>query len=446
MPNRARRIQSKSHKEDLLRKIWDKSAVSCVVGLGYVGLPLAIEQARAGFKVVGVDTNEFRAKMVQSGKSYLHDIPAESFQSLLKDKLSATASYENLPEVDIFIVTVPTPLSKSLSPDLSFLHRACEQIATILKPGQLVCIESTTYPGTTEQELLPILEKSGLKVEEDFFLAYSPERVDPGNKKFTVKNTPKVVGGLGTESLEIAVAYYSQFIDTIVSVSSAWVAEMVKIYENTYRSVNIALVNEMAMLSKEMGLNIWEILDAAFSKPFGILPFYPGPGVGGHCIPLDPHYLEWKARAINFNTEFITLAGKINRHMPSYVVGRLRELLDRAGNALSQSRILVLGVAYKKDADESREAPALDIITKLQAARADVSYYDSRIPEVLHLEQPLRSIELTPKNIQTFDAIVITNEDSNVDYSAVVTNGKIVFDTRNATRGVKAHRHKITLL
>ncbi|MEZ4749721.1 MAG: nucleotide sugar dehydrogenase [Bdellovibrionota bacterium] len=364
----------------------------------------------------------------------------------MKDKLSATSSYANLPEVDIFIVTVPTPLSKSLSPDLSYLHRACEQIAEIPKPGQLVCIESTTYPGTTEQELLPILQKSGLKVEEDFFLAYSPERVDPGNKKFNVRNTPKVVGGLGTESLEIAVAYYSQFIDTIVSVSSAWVAEMVKIYENTYRSVNIALVNEMAMLSKEMGLNIWEILDAAFSKPFGILPFYPGPGVGGHCIPLDPHYLEWKARAINFNTEFITLAGKINRHMPNYVVTRLRELLDKAGNALSQSRILVLGVAYKKDADESREAPALDIITKLQASRAQVHYYDSRIPEVLHLDPPLRSVQLTPKNIQSYDAVLITNEDANVDYNMVATHAKLIFDTRNATRDVKAHRHKITLL
>ncbi|MCB0417588.1 MAG: nucleotide sugar dehydrogenase, partial [Bdellovibrionales bacterium] len=249
-----------------------------------------------------------------------------------------------------------------------------------------------------------------------------------------------------TESLEVAVAYYSQFIDTIVSVSSAWVAEMVKIYENTYRSVNIALVNEMAMLSKEMGLNIWEILDAAFSKPFGILPFYPGPGVGGHCIPLDPHYLEWKARAINFNTEFITLAGKINRHMPNYVVNRLRELLDKAATALSQSRILVLGVAYKKDADESREAPALDIITKLQASRAQVHYYDSRIPEVSHLEQPLRSINLNPKAIESYDAILITNEDSKVDYSTVVKHAKLVFDTRNATRDVRIHRHKITLL
>jgi len=435
------------HKTDLLRKIEDRTAVVGVVGLGYVGLPFAVEKAKAGFRVIGVEQNPIRAEKVNRGENYIGDVKDEELrESVTKGLIHAGTDFQRVPEMDVIVICVPTPLTKNLTPDLQYIEQVTREIAARLRPGQLISLESTTYPGTTEEVMLPILESSGLKVEKDFFLVHSPERVDPGNKRYTTKNTCKVIGGVGPNSLEVGMAFYSQTVKEVIPVSSAKAAELVKIFENTFRAVNIALVNELALLCDRMGLNVWEVLEAAFTKPFGIMPFWPGPGVGGHCIPIDPHYLEWKARELNFNTHFIALAGEINRRMPEFVRDKVFRILNKLGVAPSKAKVLVLGVAYKKDLGDYRESPAIEIIKLLQADGVEVSYHDPYVPRLDSGELAMESRELTEKLLRDQDLIIITTDHSSVDYEWVVANSRHVFDTRNATKGISKYRDRITLL
>lgn len=429
------------------KKIVDRSAVVGVVGLGYVGLPFAVEKGKVGFKVIGVEQNPKRAAMLRRGENYISDVNDEDLRRLVEDGiLEVEEDFDRVPEMDVIVICVPTPLTRNLTPDLQYVVSVTKAIAPKLKAGQLVTLESTTYPGTTEEVMLPILESSGLKVEEDFYLAHSPERVDPGNKRYTTKNTQKVVGAVGPKSLEVAVAFYSQTIEHVIPVSSAKAAELTKVFENTFRAVNIALVNELALLCDRMGLNVWEVLDAAFTKPFGIMPFYPGPGVGGHCIPIDPHYLEWKAKELNFNTHFIALAGEINRRMPEFVRDKALRILNHKGIASKGANILVLGVAYKKDIDDERESPAIDVIRLLMAEGADVAYHDPYIPSFSEHGLTMNSVALTAGLMANADLVIIATDHSCIDYQWVVDNAKMVFDTRNATRGVERGRDKIVLL
>lgn len=434
-------------KEELLRKIRDKSAVVGVVGLGYVGLPFAVEKAKVGYQVLGIEQNPRRAEKVNRGENYIPDVKDEELRQLVGEgRIRAFTDFSPVPEMDVIVIAVPTPLTKNLTPELQYVRHVTEEIAQRLRPGQLVSLESTTYPGTTEEVMLPILQTSGLKVEQEFYLAHSPERVDPGNKRYTTKNTSKVVGGVGPESLEVAVAFYAQTIEQVVPVSSAQVAEMVKVFENTFRAVNIALVNELALLCDRMGLNVWEVLEAAFTKPFGIMPFYPGPGVGGHCIPIDPHYLEWKAKELNFNTHFIALAGEINRKMPEFVREKTLRVLNRLGIAPSRAKILVLGVAYKKDLGDYRESPALEVIQLLLRDGACIAYHDPYVPHFRKEGLEMSSIALTEEALQNHDLVIIATDHSAIDYDWVVAHARHVLDTRNATRGVHRYREKITLL
>jgi nucleotide sugar dehydrogenase len=336
--------------------------------------------------------------------------------------------------MDVIVIAVPTPLTRNLTPDLQYVERVTREIAKRLRPGQLVSLESTTYPGTTEEVMLPILEESGLKVEEDFFLVHSPERVDPGNRRYTTKNTTKVVGGIGPRSLEAGVHFYSQTIERVVPVSSTKAAEMVKVFENTFRAVNIALVNELAMLCDRMGLNVWEVLDAAFTKPFGIMPFYPGPGVGGHCIPIDPHYLEWKAKEYNFNTHFIALAGEINRKMPEFTVEKALRLLAQEGIPVRGAKVLVLGVAYKRDVADHRESPAIEVIRGLKRLGAEVAYHDPLIPSFQDRGLRMESVPLSEDLLASQDLVIVATDHSNFDYDGLVRWAKRVLDTRGATR------------
>jgi len=430
-----------------LRKVRDKSLSVGVVGLGYVGLPFAVEAAQAGFKVVGIERNPKRVAMVNQGKNYIDDIREKDLQKVVSQGLlSATTSYDVVPELDAIVIAVPTPLDKNLVPDLQYIEHVTKELSKRLRPGQLVSLESTTFPGTTEEIMQPILERSGLKADKDFFLAYSPERVDPGNKRWKTKNTAKVVGGVGPNSLEAAKAFYGQIISQIVPVSSARVAEMVKVYENTFRAVNIALVNEFALLCDRMGLNVWEVLDAAFTKPFGIMPFYPGPGVGGHCIPLDPHYLEWKAREYNFRTRFIGLAGEINRSMPYFVREKAWRILNEMGKAPSRSRILILGLAYKADISDWRESPAIEVIKLLRQDGANVLYHDPYIPSFKEEGLDLESVDLTDDILKGVDLVIITTAHTNVDYSRVVDLAPKILDTKNATKSVPDREKKVVLL
>lgn len=436
-----------SKKQELLEKINSHTAIVGVVGLGYVGLPFAVEKAKVGYRVIGIDQNSKRVEKINRGQNYIDDVRDEELKGLVQNGLiSAETNFDRVPELDVLVICVPTPLTKNLTPDLQYVISVTKAIAPYLRPGHLVSLESTTYPGTTEEVMLPILEGSGLKVEEDFYLAHSPERVDPGNKRYSTKNTNKVLGGVGPESLEIALAFYSQTIEKMVPVSSAKAAEMVKVFENTFRAVNIALVNELALLCDKMGLNIWEVLDAAFTKPFGILPFYPGPGVGGHCIPLDPHYLEWKAKEFNFNTHFIALAGEINRKMPEFVREKALRVLNSLGLAPSKAKVLILGVAYKKDLNDDRESPALEIIKLLQQDQISLVYHDPYISEVKGEGLDMVSQPLTAELLHRVDLVIIATGHSNIDYNWVVKEAKHVFDTRNVTRGVTENRERITLL
>jgi UDP-N-acetyl-D-glucosamine dehydrogenase len=434
-------------KEELLQKIRDKTAIVGVVGLGYVGLPFAVEKAKVGFKVIGIENNPVRAAKVNRGENYIQDVRDEELRELVsKGLIVADTGFERVPEMDVIVICVPTPLTKNLTPDLQYVEKVTREIALRLRPGQLVSLESTTYPGTTEEVMLPILESSGLKVERDFFLVHSPERVDPGNKRYTTHNICKVVGGVGPNSLEVGVAFYSQTVKRVIPVSSAKVAEMVKVFENTFRAVNIALVNELALLCDRMGISVWEVLEAAFTKPFGIMPFWPGPGVGGHCIPVDPHYLEWKAKELNFNTHFIALAGEINRKMPEFVREKANRILNRLGIPPSRAKILVLGVAYKRDLNDYRESPAIEVIRLLRADGAEVLYHDPYVPSFRDGDLAMESKPLTAELLSAQDLVIITTDHTNIDYAWVVACAKHVFDTRNATKDVRENRHKITLL
>jgi nucleotide sugar dehydrogenase len=433
--------------QGLLAKLQERSAIVGIVGLGYVGLPFAVEKAKVGFKVLGIEQNTERAERVNRGENYIPDIADEELRDLVeRGLLEAVTDYAQVPDMDVIVIAVPTPLTKNLNPDLQFVENVTRELARYLRPGQLISLESTTYPGTTQEVMLPILETSGLKVERDFFLAHSPERVDPGNARYTTKNTNKVVGGVGPQSHKVAVAFYQQAIEKVVPVSSAEAAELVKVFENTFRAVNIALVNELTILCDRMGLSVWEVLDAAFTKPFGIMPFYPGPGVGGHCIPLDPHYLEWKAREYNFNTHFIALAGEINRGMPRFVREKAHRVLNRLGVAPSRSKILMLGVSYKKDLGDYRESPAIEIIKLLEEEGAQVVYHDPYVPSFEEHGLAMESVPLTDEVLSDVNMAIITADHTCVNYGYVVSRVPHVLDTRNATKKLTENRDKITLL
>jgi nucleotide sugar dehydrogenase len=433
--------------QQALTKIQNHTAVVGIVGMGYVGLPFAVEKAKVGYTVIGIEQNAERAGRINRGENYIPDVKDDEMRELVqKGKLRAVTDFSQVAKMDVIVIAVPTPLTKNLNPDLQFVENVTRALAQHLRPGHLISLESTTYPGTTEEIMLPLLETSGLKVEQDFFLAHSPERVDPGNARYTTKNTTKVVGGVGPNSQTLSVAFYAQTIERVVPVSSANAAEMVKVFENTFRAVNIALVNELALLCDKMGLNVWEVLDAAFTKPFGIMPFYPGPGVGGHCIPLDPHYLEWKAREFNFNTRFIALAGEINRRMPEFVREKTHRVLNHLGLAPSKSKILILGVSYKRDLGDFRESPALEVIKLLQEDNATVVYHDPYVPSFEEHGLVMENTPLTEETLKECDLVIVTADHTTVDYAWVVEKANHVLDTRNATKRVVNLREKITLL
>jgi len=429
-------MKSKSLPQ-LEERIKNKTAKVCVVGLGYVGLPLAVAFAQAGFKVLGFDMQQKRVDSVNKGQSYIADISSENLSAVVaNNRLQATTAQNRLREVEAICICVPTPLTKSKEPDLSYVTQESEELSRHLQPGQLVVLESTTYPGTTREVMLPILERSGLKAGQDFYLAYSPERVDPGNKKYSIRNTPKIVGGIDSASTKLAELLYRQVADVVVPVSGTEVAEMTKVFENVFRSVNIALVNELAQLCERMGISVWEIIDAACSKPFGYMPFYPGPGIGGHCIPLDPYYLANKAREHDFHTRFIELAAEINEQMPYYVTSRIMEALNTRGKSLNGARVLVLGAAYKKDVADIRESPSLRIIRLLLEKGAEVSYNDPYIPKIQLLHDTLNSVELTGERLSSADCVVIATNHSGYDYQYIADKASLVFDTRGVTRGL----------
>ncbi len=433
--------------KNLLAKIKSKKAVVGVVGLGYVGLPLVREFTRAGMKVVGFDIDPAKVAALRAGHSYIEHIPSGVIKQMIKSKrFSATTDFKRLGKPDCILICVPTPLTKMRNPDMTYVEATAGSIAKTLRRGQLVVLESTTYPGTTREVMLPILEASGLKVGKDFFLGYSPEREDPGRKDHTTRTIPKVVGGYDKNSLAAATAVYQVAIDTVVPVSSCEAAEASKILENTYRCVNIALVNELKVLFDQMGIDIWEVIRAAATKPFGFTPFYPGPGLGGHCIPIDPFYLSWKARQYNLSTRFIELAGEVNLSMPPYVIAKLADALNRHGKALNGAKILILGLAYKKDVDDMRESPSLELIELLRQKRAKVEYNDPHIPKAPRTREhhlKMRSKKLTRKMLATYDAVLISTDHSVYDYDFIVANAQLVIDTRNATKDVKRGRSKI---
>jgi UDP-N-acetyl-D-glucosamine dehydrogenase len=420
-------------RDVLLAKAKDRSAVFGIVGLGYVGLPLAMELVRAGYRVLGFDISKRVVDGLNAGRSHIQDIPSDAVaKAVSAGKFAATNDLTRLSEPDAISIAVPTPLSKTKDPDVSYVLSATESIKKTLRRGQLVILESTTYPGTTRELMLPALESTGLKVGEDFFLAFSPERVDPGNPKYNTRNTPKVVGGLTPNCLQVTVALYEPAIERIVSVSSTEAAELVKILENTFRSVNIGLVNEMAIVCDKLGVDVWEVIDAAATKPFGFMKFTPGPGVGGHCIPLDPHYLAWKMRTLNYRTRFIELAGEINAEMPEYWVARAADKLNDQGKAVRGSTVLVLGVAYKKDIDDIRESPALDVIRLLEQRGAIVKYHDPHVPKLHEDGVELESIALTADMLHGTDCVVIVTDHTGLDYQLVAREAKLVVDTRHA--------------
>lgn len=436
--------------ESLKERLTNRRAVVGVVGLGYVGLPLAVEQARAGFAVMGLDDNASKVDKVNRGINYIPDIEDQDLARMCQTgRLSATTQYRDLSEADVIVICVPTPLTVNKEPDLSYILAVTDRVKSIMRAGQLIVLESTTYPGTTEEVLRPILETSGLRVGDQFFLAFSPERVDPGNARYHTHNTPKLVGGVTETCGELARLFYSQSLETVIAVSSPAVAEMAKVFENTYRAVNIALVNEMALLCDRMDLDVWEVLEAAGTKPFGIQIFSPGPGVGGHCIPLDPFYLAWKARAYDFPTRFIELAGEINLRMPYYVVDKVQAMLNQEKKALHGSHLLLLGVAYKKDSNDERESPALKVLQLLEERGAEVVYYDPLIPVVrpqASFQREVRSSDLTLERLAWADAVVITTDHSQVDYQWVADNTRLILDTRNATRGIPRTHARIVKL
>jgi UDP-N-acetyl-D-glucosamine dehydrogenase len=434
-------------KDQLLKKFEDRSARIGVIGLGYVGLPLAVEFARAGFTVVGYDVSERVVKLINDGKSHIKDVPGTAVAALVKEgRLEATADPAVLGTLDAISIAVPTPLAKTRDPDMSYVVSATDTVARTARPGQLIVLESTTYPGTTRELLQPAMEARGLVVGRDVFLAFSPERVDPGNEKYHTKNTPKVVGGITPACSAVATAFYEQCIDRVVQVSSPEAAELTKLLENTFRSVNIAMVNEMAIVCDKLGVDVWEVINAAATKPFGFMKFTPGPGIGGHCIPLDPHYLAWKMRTLNYKTRFIDLASEINSQMPQYVVEKVQDALNAERKAVNGSRVLVIGVAYKKDIDDVRESPALDVIRLLEDLGSDVAYHDPYVTSFQEEGVRHESTPLTDAELDNCDAVVIVTDHSSIDYQRLVNRAPLIVDTRNATMGTAAGRARVVSL
>ncbi len=431
-------------KQALLAKISDGTATVAVIGMGYVGLPLAQHFIAAGHRVIGVDADESRVALLAAGKAYLKHLPMEWIAGAVNSgQFTATTDFGTLAGADAVIICVPTPLTEHREPDLSHVRDATQAAARSLRCGQLVVLESTTYPGTTEELVLPLLAAGGLKVGEHFFLAFSPEREDPGNKKFALGEIPKVVGGISADCTEVAAALYGRVCSRIVPVSRPGAAELSKLLENIFRSVNIALVNELKMLCDRMGIDVWEVIDAAATKPFGFMPFYPGPGLGGHCIPIDPFYLTWKAREYGFTTRFIELSGEINTRMPEYVVSRVMDALNGQGKALRGARVLVLGAAYKADVEDMRESPALTLMALLRQKGAEVRYNDPHVPHIAHAGILLDSAPLTAEELAASDCVLIATAHSAYDPDFIVGNARLVVDTRNITRSVAGKRDKI---
>jgi UDP-N-acetyl-D-glucosamine dehydrogenase len=432
--------------KNLQQKLKDKKATVGIIGLGYVGLPLAVALGNSGFSVLGLDINKKKVKLVNSGRSDIGDVKNEEVKKLVKTKkLKASTNFALLKKIDCVCICVPTPLSKTKDPDVSYILSAFSQVKKYLHRGQLIILESTTYPGTTEELIRPMLEQTKLKVGKDFFLAFSPERVDPGNPKYDIKNTPRIVGGTTPLCTKIAKLFYEQTIVEVVPVSSTQSAEMVKLLENTFRSVNIGLVNEVALMCDRLEIDVWEIIDAADSKPFGFMKFYPGPGLGGHCIPIDPHYLSWKLKSLNYYARFIELAGDINSRMPEYVTERVSLALNQKGKSLKGSNVLLLGAAYKKDISDVRESPALDVMRLMGQRGARLSYNDPFVPEVTMNGHSLKSKRLSRRILNKADCVVILTDHSLYDYTWIVKNSELVFDARNATRLVR-NKKKIVKL
>ena len=422
-------------KKQLLDKIAGREAVIGIVGLGYVGLPLAVAFAQEGFKVIGVDVDTGKIDSLNRGESYVEDISSAILGPLVDSGLiSATTDYAAMAAVDAVSICVPTPLRKTKDPDISYIIHAADCLATYMPPGQgqLIVLESTTYPGTTDEIVLPRFNREGLEVGRDFFMAFSPERIDPGRTDYTVRTTPKVIGGVTPDCLETAVALYGTVVDEPVAVSSTATAEMVKLLENTFRAVNIGLVNEVALMCDKLGLNVWEVVGAAATKPYGFMPFYPGPGLGGHCIPIDPHYLSWKLRTLNYTARFIELAAEVNSHMPDYVISKVGDALNDERKALNGSRILVLGAAYKRDVGDVRESPALDVIHLLRGRGADVVYNDPHIPTMRLDGYELSSLELSAEAVAAADCVVVVTDHSAYDWAWLAANARLIVDTRNA--------------
>ncbi len=435
-------------KNDLIAKIQAHEARVGIVGLGYVGLPLVLRFAEEHFPVLGFDVDPAKVRKLQAGESYIRHIPAKRLRVLIKEKrFEPTTDFQRLAEADCIIICVPTPLTPKKDPDLQYIENTTDAISRTLRKGQLVCLESTTYPGTTEEILLERFRATGLEAGSDYFLIFSPEREDPGNPKYSTRTIPKVVGGITPDCLEVGTKLYGQVIDRVVPVSSTRAAELVKLLENIYRCVNIALVNELKLLGDRMNIDVWEVIDAASTKPFGFTPFYPGPGLGGHCIPIDPFYLSWKAKEYDFSTRFIQLAGEVNTSIPHYVVERIGKALNDRSRSIRGSKILILGVAYKKDVDDVRESPALEIMEILQAKGALLSYSDPYIPRLHKMRaydfSHMSSLPLNEDVLKSQDLVLITTDHSSIDYQWVVDHASTIVDTRNATRRVTRGREKI---
>lgn len=433
-------------KQQLLDRIQNKTATLGIVGLGYVGLPLAVEFARAGIQVIGIELDLRKVEAIARGESYIPDIPTSVVADLVKQgRLSATTAYAELRNVDAVSICVPTPLRKTRDPDMSYVVNAAEGVAEFCHPGLLIVLESTTYPGTTEEILQPKLEAKGFRLGEEVFLAFSPERIDPANTKYGVRNTPKVIGGATPACTEVATALYRLAVDTIVPVSSMRTAEMVKLLENTFRAVNIGLVNEMALMCSKLDVDVWEVIEAAATKPYGFMKFTPGPGIGGHCIPIDPLYLSWKLKSLNYTARFIELADSINSSMPEHVVTLIADALNEEGKALRGSKILILGVAYKKDLDDVRESPALDVMSELLARKAQVSYHDPFVPTIKLDQFDLQSVPLSPAALREADCVLVITDHSVFDWAMISREARLIVDTRNAVKEARPEGRVVKL-
>jgi UDP-N-acetyl-D-glucosamine dehydrogenase len=445
---RTGKTRPRKHADELIRKIENREITAGIVGRGYVGLPLAISLVEAGFTVIGFDISKEKVKLLKSGRSDIDDITDREVRAAVDSgRFRVTSSPKRISECEVVSICVPTPLSKTKDPDVSYILSAMDWVSANVSKGAMVVLESTTYPGTTEDLILPLMARNGWKPGVDFFLAFSPERVDPGNPKYNTRNTPRVVGGVTPDCTRVAKVFYEQGLGEVHPVSSPRAAEMVKLLENTFRSVNIGLVNEVALMCDRLDIDVWEIIDAAATKPFGFMPFYPGPGLGGHCIPIDPHYLSWKLKSLNYFARFIELAGDINSHMPEYVVERVTDLLNtRFARALNKSTILLLGIAYKKDIKDIRESPALDVIKLLQDKGAKVVFNDPHVGAIRWEDKQFKSSSLTPALLKRADLTIILTNHTAYDYQMIVDHARVVFDTRNATKEVRKNRSKIELL